>query len=166
MPEPIGSGEHPDQDPRLHGTPNGRSDGGSTAAAATPLNELAAILADSVLQIAGVLRLEPSLRNSLNQMIRRTQSRPPTGGTRSRFGGTDGILVSTRNGLTQAVIELSLDTDRCALDVVEEARLSVIERLEEHRHQPGPVTVLVLDIDSSDTESTAIEPPPHISKRQ
>ena len=164
MPEPVGSGENLDQAVRVPGTPNGGSDGGATAVAPTPLNELAVILADSVLLIAGVLRLEPSLRNSLNQMIRRTQSKLPTGGTRSRFGGTDGILVSTRNGLTQVVIELSLDTRRSAVDVVEEAQLRVIERLEEHRHQPGPVTVLVLGIESSEIEPSGIERPPHTSQ--
>ena len=165
MPEPVGPGEHPDQAPGGHGTPNDRSDGVATTVAATPLNELAAILADSVHLIPGVLRLEPSLRNSLNQMVRRTQSKLPVGGTSSRFGGTDGILVSTRDGLTQVVIELSLDTRRSALDVVEETQLKVIERLEEHRHQPGPVTVLVLGIESSQIESNGIEPPLRTSKK-
>lgn len=165
MPEPVGRDEHPDQAPRVDGTPNGRSAGGAATVAATPLNELAAILADSVLSIPGVLRLEPSLRKSLSQMVRRTQSKLPTGGTKSRFGGADGILVSTRNGLTQVVMELSVDTHRCALDVVEEAQLRVIERLREHRHQPGPVTVSVLGIESRETEPSGIEGPPPTSPR-
>ena len=165
MSEPVGPGEHPDQASRLHGTPNGRSDGGATVGA-TPLNELAAILADSVLLVPGVVRLEPSLRNSLNQMVRRTQSRLPTGGTKNRVGGADGILVSTRNGLTQVVIELSVDTRRCARDVVEMAQSTVIERLVEHRHQPGQVTVLVLGIESIETGSSGIERPPRTSQRQ
>ncbi len=116
----------------------------------TTLTELPDVIATVISSVDGVVRLEPSLRNSLGQLMTRTaRTVVPAGGPATPVAGTDGILVTSRKAKTNVAIELTVDGRHRVVDVLDGVRRAVVDSLGTHGHVPGSVSIVALDIETS-----------------
>lgn len=116
----------------------------------TTLTELPDVIATVISSVDGVVRLEPSLRNSLGQLMTRTaRTVVPASGPATPVAGTDGILVTSRKAKTNVAIELTVDGRHRVVDVLDGVRRAVVDSLGTHGHVPGSVSIVALDIETS-----------------
>lgn len=118
----------------LH-TPNGTPVG---------MTALAELVARAIRTTPGVVRLEPTMKNSLNRLMAKGTAKV---GRSGRAAGIDGIVLSVRDGLTAAAVDITTDTNHAAVDVADAVQRTVHELLSTHGQQPGPISVNVLSVE-------------------
>lgn len=109
---------------------------------ATPDTDLSEHIVAAVLDLAGVIRLEPSMKG----LLRRAGSLRPPGRASSTLGA-DGVSVSTFGTITDVVVDAAADTSRPALTTAREVRSAVHHSLREHHLEPGRVEVNILTVE-------------------
>lgn len=106
------------------------SDPTTTSATAPGTAELARLIAATVLETPGVIRLEPALRNMLLLQV-------------------DGVRLSVTNGAVETAIEVAIDNAHTALPTAELLQQRVIDLIRGQDLSPTDVSVSILAIDHS-----------------
>ena len=110
-------------------------------------------LAADVLATHGVLRLEPTLQDSLRRLMTATkQQLPGPGPLTATVAGSDRITVTHRPGPTgraetQVSIDIATSTLAPARQIARTVRQSIVDCLQLNGHQPGLIQVNVLSIE-------------------
>ena len=110
-------------------------------------------LAADVLATHGVLRLEPTLQDSLRLLMTATKQRPPgLGRPAATVAGSDRITVTHRPGPTgraetQVSVDIATSTLAPARQIARTVRQSIVDCLQLNGHQPGLIQVNVLSIE-------------------
>lgn len=111
------------------------------------LDALAAELAEAVQAVAGVARLEPSLKDSLRrlELAKATKKIGPPRTT----SGADGITLRVRGETVDAVIDIATRADHRAVVVADAVQHRVHDLLVTHDRQVGSISVNVLTVVSA-----------------
>ena len=115
----------------------------------TQLTELPDVIAGVASAVDGVVRLEPSLKNSLGQLMVRTARTVIPAGPQAPAAGAAGILITSRKTTTNVTIELTVDSEHRVVDVLEAVQRAVVDSLDSHGHDPGIISIVALDIETS-----------------
>ena len=114
---------------------------------------LADSLAAAVLATPGVLRLEPTLQDSLRRYsAATTQPLPIPGGPSGNVAGSSAITITHRPGPThlaetQVSVDIATSPAASTLQIARAVRQSILDCLQLNRHQPGAIHVNVLSIE-------------------
>lgn len=114
--------------------------------AVTGVRELAAVLAAAALEVPGVVRLEPTLQNSL-QRIARVAARPLPSSAAGGSATVEGLTVSLRAGTANVAVEIAVRPTPAAAVTARAVQARLTERLRRHGHEPGSITVTVLAVE-------------------
>ena len=118
-------------------------------------------LAADVLATHGVLRLEPTLQDSLRRLMTATkQQLPGPGRLTATVAGSDRITVTHRPGPTgraetQVSIDIATSTLAPARQIARTVRQSIVDCLQLNGHQPGLIQVNVLSIEPSPAQPSS-----------
>ena len=118
-------------------------------------------LAADVLATHGVLRLEPTLQDSLRRLMTATkQQLPGPGRLTATVAGSDRITVTHRPGPTgraetQVSVDIATSTLASARQIARTVRQSIVDCLQLNGHQPGLIQVNVLSIEPSPAQPSS-----------
>jgi hypothetical protein len=117
-------------------------------------------LAADVLATPGVLRLEPTLQDSLRRLMTARQRPPGPGRLTATVAGSDRITVTHRPGPTgraetQVSIDIATSTLAPARQIARTVRQSIVDCLQLNGHQPGLIQVNVLSIEPSPAQPSS-----------
>jgi hypothetical protein len=118
-------------------------------------------LAADVLATHGVLRLEPTLQDSLRWLMTATkQQLPGPGRLTATVAGSDRITVTHRPGPTgraetQVSVDIATSTLASARQIARTVRQSIVDCLQLNGHQPGLIQVNVLSIEPSPAQPSS-----------
>jgi hypothetical protein len=150
--------ESPTVDARASASPATRQrDHRHPAIDATLLDSLAA----AVLATHGVLRLEPTLQDSLRRLMTATkQQLPGPGRLTGTVAGSERITVTHRPGPTgraetQVSVDIATSTIAPARQIARTVRQSIVDCLQLNGHQPGLIHVNVLSIEPSPAQPSS-----------
>ena len=149
--------EPPTVDVRTPASPASRQPDQHPAVDAALLDSLAA----AVLATHGVLRLEPTLKDSLRRLMTATkQQLPGPGRLTATVAGSDRITVTHRPGPTgraetQVSIDIATSTLAPARQIARTVRQSIVDCLQLNGHQPGLIQVNVLSIEPSPAQPSS-----------
>lgn len=121
---------------------------------------IADLAARAALDIPGVLRLEPTLKNLLThlgkgaiQNLRRTD----TSTTPARH---DGVFVTVHNGIADVQLDIATDIAFAALNVAQAVREQIARTISYTGLIPGRIDISVLAIEHPPTAAAARPPRP------
>ena len=150
--------EPPTVDVRRPASPASRQrDHRHPAADAALLDSLAA----DVLATHGVLRLEPTLQDSLRRLMTATkQQLPGPGPLTAAVADSERITVTQRPGPTgraetQVSVDIATSTLAPARQIARTVHQSIVDCLQLNRHQPGLIHVNVLSIEPSPAQPSS-----------
>ena len=118
-------------------------------------------LAADVLATHGVLRLEPTLQDSLRRLMTATkQQLPGPGRLTATVAGSDRITVTHRPGPTgraetQVSVDIATSTLASARQIARTVHQSIVDCLQLNGHQPGLIQVNVLSIEPSPAQPSS-----------
>ncbi|WGW12319.1 hypothetical protein LWF01_00700 [Saxibacter everestensis] len=113
---------------------------------------LAAVIAQTVLDTAGVIRLEPTLKNAISRLnaraAREAAARLNSVPSVDR-GGQDGILLSLHQDGADVVIDIATDARYTALEIAEQVQGRIAHVLSESGVGRTQVKVSILAIEKA-----------------
>ena len=118
-------------------------------------------LAAAVLATHGVLRLEPTLKDSLRRLMTATkQQLPGPGPLTAMVAGSERVTVAHRPGPTgrvgtQVSVDIATSTLAPARQIARTVRQAIVDCLQLNGHQPGVIHVNVLSIEPSSAQPSS-----------
>lgn len=112
---------------------------------------VAEMLERALMELPGVLRLEPTLKSTLTRvrsLSHRGVQKLIRSGAEAASTGRDGIHLRIDDGVAQLTIELATDISHSSVETAKTVQRVAAETIERAGLQPGSVDVSILSIES------------------